>query len=121
MRLATTCPVVIFLLVQGTAIAQTDSTVLRAHSQTLVTNLTQRQTRPANASSSNRLSAGILANAVTANGGVDRANANLQEVTLSPATVSPAAFGKVATFPVDGQVYSQPLYVSGLAIPGKGT
>ena len=27
-------------------------------------------------------------------------------------------FGKVGTFPVDGQVYAQPLYVSGVAIGG---
>jgi hypothetical protein len=60
-------------------------------------------------------------NVLTANGGIDRANANLQEVNLSPATVNASAFGKVAVFPVDGQVYSQPLYVSSLAIPGQGT
>src|ERR1035437_2156350 len=40
---------------------------------------------------------------------------------LSPATVSSSAFGKLGVFPVDGQVYAQPLYVSGLSISGKGT
>ncbi len=60
-------------------------------------------------------------NVVTANGGNDRTNANLQEGQLSPATVGAATFGKLATFPVDGQVYAQPLYASGLAIPGVGT
>jgi hypothetical protein len=60
-------------------------------------------------------------NILTANGGNDRTNSNLQETALSPATVSAANFGKVAAFPVDGQVYAQPLYVSGLDIPGVGT
>ncbi|HEY1342852.1 MAG TPA: hypothetical protein VGF59_35360 [Bryobacteraceae bacterium] len=64
--------------------------------------------------------AGAQVNVLTANGGVDRANANLQETILSPATVNSTAFGKLATFQVDGQIYSQPLYVSGLTIPGKG-
>jgi uncharacterized protein (TIGR03437 family) len=58
---------------------------------------------------------------LTANGGNGRTNANLQEVNLTPATVSAGNFGKLATFPVDGQVYSQPLYVSALSIPGRGT
>lgn len=60
-------------------------------------------------------------NVLTANGNNDRNNSNLQETRLSPATVDPSTFGKLATFPVDGQVFSQPLVVSGLAIPGKGT
>jgi hypothetical protein len=36
-------------------------------------------------------------------------------------TVGADSFGKLAAFPVDGQVYAQPLYVSGLSIPGKGS
>src|SRR5664280_3161972 len=40
---------------------------------------------------------------------------------FSPATVTASAFGKLGVFPVDGQVYSQPLIVSGLSIPGRGT
>ena len=38
-----------------------------------------------------------------------------------PQSVSVATFGKVYTFPVDGQVYAQPLYKSNLTIAGKGT
>lgn len=57
-------------------------------------------------------------NILTANGSNDRTNANLQEIQLSPATVNAATFGKVGEFPVDGQVYAQPLYVSGLSIGG---
>ena len=48
-------------------------------------------------------------NILTANGGNDRTNSNLQETQLSPATVNASAFGKLGVFPVDGQVYSQPL------------
>ena len=57
-------------------------------------------------------------NILTANGNNDRTNSNLQETQLSPATVNPSSFGKLGVFPVDGQVYSQPLFVSGLSISG---
>jgi hypothetical protein len=57
-------------------------------------------------------------NILTANGNNDRTNSNLQETLLSPATVGTPAFGKLGVFPVDGQVYGQPLVVSGLAISG---
>ena len=60
-------------------------------------------------------------NILTANGDNNRDNANLQETQLSPAIVSSSTFGKLGVLPVDGQVYSQPLYVSGLAISGGGT
>jgi uncharacterized protein (TIGR03437 family) len=60
-------------------------------------------------------------NILTANGNNDRTNSNLQETQLSPATVNASAFGKLGVFPVDGQVYSQPLVVTGLSIAGKGT
>jgi uncharacterized protein (TIGR03437 family) len=43
--------------------------------------------------------------------------ANLQETSLSP-QINWNGFGKVGTFPVDGQVYAQPLYVTGVAIGG---
>ena len=60
-------------------------------------------------------------NVVTANYGNERSNANLQETLLTPANVAPANFGKLGSFPVDGQVYGQPLYVAGVPIPGHGT
>ena len=60
-------------------------------------------------------------NILTANGDNDRTNSNLQETQLSPATVNLSTFGKLGVFPVDGQVYSQPLVVTGLSIAGKGT
>ncbi len=50
-----------------------------------------------------------------------RTSQNLNEATLTAQSVSVATFGKVYTFPVDGQVYAQPLYKSNLTLTGKGT
>src|SRR3954454_10582007 len=47
-----------------------------------------------------------------------RTGANLSERILTPASVSAARFGKLYTYPVDGAVYAQPLYVSGVTIGG---
>jgi len=60
-------------------------------------------------------------NVLTANYGNERLSANLSETTLTPKALTPAGFGKLGAFPVDGQIYAQPLYVSGLSIPGVGT
>ena len=46
---------------------------------------------------------------------------NSNEVSLTPANVNSSSFGELLNYPVTGQVYGQPLYVSNLAIPGKGT
>lgn len=43
---------------------------------------------------------------------------NAQETTLTPTNVNNADFGKIATTPVDGQVYAEPLYVAGVNIAG---
>lgn len=48
-----------------------------------------------------------------------RTAANLTETVLSPATVSQATFGKLWTYPVDGAVFAQPLYVRNVTIPGS--
>src|ERR1041385_7380 len=50
-----------------------------------------------------------------------RTGENLNETILTPANVQPASFGKLFAYSVDGDIYAQPLYVSGLNIPGKGT
>src|SRR6266498_4247218 len=55
-------------------------------------------------------------NVVTANYGNERTNANLQETILNCANVSAAGFGKLGVFPVDGRIFAQPLYVSGVAL-----
>jgi len=47
-----------------------------------------------------------------------RDGAYLQEVTLTPSNVNSTQFGKVHSYPVDGQIYGQPLYVPQVNING---
>jgi hypothetical protein len=42
----------------------------------------------------------------------------LEEVSLTPSNVNSSTFGKLLAYPVDGQVYAQPLYMPGLSIAG---
>jgi hypothetical protein len=50
-----------------------------------------------------------------------RTGLNARETRLTPANVKVGGFGKLFSHTVDGQIYAQPLYVSGLSVPGKGT
>jgi hypothetical protein len=57
---------------------------------------------------------------VTRSNDLGRTGANLNEVVLSTANVSAAQFGKLFSRAVDGHIYTQPLYVPGVNVPGKG-
>jgi len=58
-------------------------------------------------------------NVLTANYDTDRTNSNNSETILNPASVNSQSFGKLGTLPVDGEIYAQPLYVSGVSIAGQ--
>jgi uncharacterized protein (TIGR03437 family) len=57
-------------------------------------------------------------NVLNVNYDTHQTGANLQETSLTP-QMNWNSFGKVGTYPVDGQVYAQPLYVSGVSIGGS--
>ena len=49
---------------------------------------------------------------------ISRTGLNSNETLLTPSNVNATTFGKLFTYPVDGHVYTQPLYVPNLSIAG---
>ena len=49
-----------------------------------------------------------------------RTGQNNSEIALTPAGVRSATFGKLFTYPIDGYVRNQPLYMANVMIPGQG-
>jgi outer membrane protein assembly factor BamB len=61
------------------------------------------------------------ADVVTYHNDIARTGQNRQETILTPGNVKSSRFGKLFAFPVDGMIDAEPLYLSAVSIPGKGT
>ena len=64
---------------------------------------------------------GSASDVVTYHNDIARTGQNLQETILTTSNVTSSSFGKLFTIPVDGIIDAQPLYLSAVSIPGKGT
>ena len=73
---------------------------------------------PAKSGSAN-VTVTLLTHVLTYHNDNARTGQNLQETLLTPANVKSGTFGNLFSFPVDGYVYAQPLYVSQVLINGQ--
>jgi hypothetical protein len=60
----------------------------------------------------------VISGVLTERYDLARTGQNVSETILTPSNVNSATFGKIASYPVDGAIYAQPLYVSHLSIGG---
>ena len=63
----------------------------------------------------------LATDVVTYHNDLARTGQNLNETILTTSNVNSSSFGKLFTMPVDGKVDAEPLYLSGVFIPGRGT
>lgn len=75
--------------------------------------------RPQSVSAESLAAAGLAVVATYHNDNA-RTGQNIIETVLTPGNVNAAHFGKLYSFPVDGSVYAQPLYMPQVAMPGNG-
>ena len=57
--------------------------------------------------------------AITYHNDNQRTGQNLGETVLTPQNVNSTTFGKLFSYPVDGPIYGQPLYVQNLQLPSQ--
>src|SRR6202451_452501 len=76
--------------------------------------------RPATAQKTREAVPAAAVNVLTRQNDNQHTGQNLQETILTTANVNSGSFGKLFSYPVDGQVYAQPLYVQNVTMAAGG-